>query len=168
VSGARASEVPPLEVRRVRAGEWASLRQVRLRALAESPEAFATTFEEARTRPEGWWRRWAARSAERAEQAMFLAWEGDPAGIGGAFAEQGGFRVISLWVEPGVRGRGIGRALLDAAVAFAGEAEVRLSVADGNDSARRLYERYGFVDTGLAGPLRPGSTLLVRELRLER
>jgi ribosomal protein S18 acetylase RimI-like enzyme len=99
---------------------------------------------------------------------MFLAWEGVPVGIGGAFGEDGGVRVISMWVDRGARGRGIGWALLDATVAFAGEAEVLLSVTDGNEVARRLYERYGFVETGLTEPLRSGSSLLVRELRLER
>ena len=157
-----------MDVRRVRADEWNVLREVRLRALAESPEAFATTFEEARARPEQWWRIWAERSAESSGQAMFLAWDGAPAGIVGAVAEQGRFRLISMWVDPPARGRGVGRVLLEAAVAFAGEAQIVLSVTDGNEAVGRLYELCGFIETGFAEPLRSGSKLLVRELRLER
>jgi ribosomal protein S18 acetylase RimI-like enzyme len=41
-----------------------------------------------------------------------------------------------------------------------------LSVTDGNDGARRLYERYGFADTGVAEPLRSNSALTIRELEL--
>lgn len=55
-----------------------------------------------------------------------------------------------LVVEPAYRGRGIGRKLLDAALAALatlGAPRVVLSTAAGNDSARRLYERAGFRPT---------------------
>jgi ribosomal protein S18 acetylase RimI-like enzyme len=78
--------------------------------------------------------------------------------------------VISMWVDPRTRGRGAGRALLDAVVAWARDRDrgrpIRLSVTDGNDAARRLYERYGFADTGVTEPLRSNSTLTIRELEL--
>ena len=73
-----------------------------------------------------------------------------------------------MWTSPPHRGAGIGRALLDAAVAFAGGADVVLSVTDGNDAARRLYERYGFVATGYTEPLRSNAALQIRELRLAK
>lgn len=51
-----------------------------------------------------------------------------------------------LWTVPEVRGRGVGSALLDAAVAAAIEdgAEVRLSVWDWRVGAMRLYASRGF------------------------
>ncbi len=61
--------------------------------------------------------------------------------------------------------------LLEAAVAFArehGAGAIELEVTDGNEAARRLYERYGFVETGRSEPLRDSSPLAVRALRLER
>jgi ribosomal protein S18 acetylase RimI-like enzyme len=160
-----------MEVSRVRTDEWEALRDVRLRALEESPSAFGTTFAEARVRPDAWWVEWARRSAETDEQAMFLAWlEGRPAGIAGTFArEDGAWQVISMWVDPQARGAGIGRQLLDAVVAFArdhGAHELVLSVTDGNDTARALYERYGFADTGDSEPLRSNTALTVRDLSL--
>jgi ribosomal protein S18 acetylase RimI-like enzyme len=85
--------------------------------------------------------------------------------------DDGAWLVISMWVEPSARGRGIGRALLDAVVEWAKERDpsraIRLSVTDGNDAARRLYERYGFVDTGVTEPLRSNSALTIRELELQ-
>ena len=48
-----------------------------------------------------------------------------------------------------------------------GASEVVLGVVDGNDAARALYERYGFVDTGVANPLREGEALIVREMKLQ-
>ena len=52
-----------------------------------------------------------------------------------------------LWAQPDVRGRGVGSALLDAAVADAvdlGASQVRLSVWEWRDGPVRLYESRGF------------------------
>jgi ribosomal protein S18 acetylase RimI-like enzyme len=52
----------------------------------------------------------------------------------------------TLSVAGGERGRGVGRALMDAAYAVIdelGATEVMLYVLDGNDDAIRFYERYG-------------------------
>src|SRR2546423_15361519 len=108
-----------IDVRRVQTHEWEALRDTRLQALADSPGAFGTTDAEALARPERWWREWTRRSGEGDDQAMFLAWQdGAPVGIAGAFRTGGRIDVISMWTRPEQRGRGIGRALLDAAVAF--------------------------------------------------
>lgn len=40
------------DVRRVRPEEWQALRDVRLRALTDAPEAFAARLEESRRHPE--------------------------------------------------------------------------------------------------------------------
>ena len=65
--------VEAVEVRRVRSEEWEALRDVRVRALADAPDAFGTTHAEALARPDAWWIEWARRSAESDEQAMALA-----------------------------------------------------------------------------------------------
>jgi ribosomal protein S18 acetylase RimI-like enzyme len=52
------------------------------------------------------------------------------------------------------RGKGVGNRLLDAVVEYAssnGYAAVKLSVIDTNPGARRLYERYGFIETKVVG-----------------
>src|SRR5689334_16669244 len=119
--------------------EWEALRDIRLRALADAPDAFGTTHAEAVARPDVSWRDWAEKSAESDSQAMVIAWEGrDARGLAGVFAtEDGAWQVISMWVEPAARGNGMGRALLDAVVAWAREHDaaraIKLSVTDGND-----------------------------------
>ena len=52
--------------------------------------------------------------------------------------------IIDLFVAPGKRGRGIGGALVDAALAAVGDREVGLRVESENAAARRIYERHGF------------------------
>ena len=145
------------------------MRDIRLRALADAPMAFETSFEEARLRPGEWWVDWAARSAGGNRLAMFLAWNGDDAvGIAGTFVEDDGSRwLISMWTDPAARGRGVGRALVESVVAFARDAgsdELLLEVTDGNDAAYALYRACGFVETGPGEPHSDGG--LTRNMRL--
>ena len=66
-------------------------------------------------------------------------------GIIKGFIRINGLEVEKLFVEPAFRGRGIGGALLDAAVEATGAD--RLLVLEKNDSAIRFYERHGFRQT---------------------
>ncbi|MEO3786466.1 GNAT family N-acetyltransferase [Actinocorallia sp. B10E7] len=61
-------------------------------------------------------------------------------------------QIQGLGVDPGARGLGIGRLLLEAAVAEAGRQGARkltLRVLAGNTPARRLYEQLGFAVEGV-------------------
>ena len=56
-----------------------------------------------------------------------------------------------VYVETGLQGRGIGRALMDAALShprLAGAERIYLAVWDENEPARRLYESLGFRAVG--------------------
>lgn len=74
----------------------------------------------------------------------------------------GSLYVDFLGVERGARGRGLGRALVAAALADAADAgvtEASLTVRVGNAAARRLYASLGFVEERVAAPYRRGFTL---------
>jgi ribosomal protein S18 acetylase RimI-like enzyme len=63
--------------------------------------------------------------------------------------------IHDLAVVPEYRGRGVGRALLEAAEARAAErgcCKLTLEVQDANPRARQLYERYGFGDFVIGTP----------------
>jgi ribosomal protein S18 acetylase RimI-like enzyme len=141
-------------IRRASEADWRQLRRVRIQALADSPTAFGTTLEEAEAFPEQRWRD-RARGSDTARQ--FLAWSGEqPVGLAGLIIEPGYAEVVSVWVRPDQRGRGVARKLMDAAIGFAvsaGAADVRLWVTDGDSPARALYERLGFRATGERQPL---------------
>ncbi|WP_342746218.1 GNAT family N-acetyltransferase [Streptomyces pini] len=82
--------------------------------------------------------------------------EGRPAGQASGVAEPGGStaELISMWVGPGARGRGVGDALVRAVEEWArkaGAGELRLSVMPGNAHAAALYRRHGFEDMGPVG-----------------
>jgi ribosomal protein S18 acetylase RimI-like enzyme len=86
----------------------------------------------------------------------FLAFAGqDPVGVAVCFLGLSTFHarpllnVHDLAVVPAWRGRGVGRALLEAVEAEAvrrGCCRLTLEVQDDNEPARRLYERFGFTD----------------------
>ncbi|MGE5596712.1 MAG: GNAT family N-acetyltransferase [Hyphomicrobiales bacterium] len=140
-----------IEVRRLRRADGLLLRDVRLRALADSPEAFLTTHAEAAARSEQSWHEWAERAAA-GEQMVTLVAMRDQACVGMA----GGFvhddepdvpELIQVWVAPEGRGTGAGAGLVAAVVGWANErgAEaVQLWVAEGNAHAIGLYRRMGF------------------------
>jgi ribosomal protein S18 acetylase RimI-like enzyme len=64
--------------------------------------------------------------------------------------------LVSMWVAPGSRRRGVGQSLIDEVVGWAlatAADALALGVADGNDAAIAAYERAGFVLTGEHHPL---------------
>jgi len=137
-------------------GDWERVRAVRLRALADAPDAFGTRLREDEARaPESWQERLSASSA-----ATFLATlDGEDVGlaVGADYdGREGTAGLFSMWVAPEARGSGVGSLLVDAVVSWAREAayaRVVLDVADDNAAAIRLYERKGFERTGATGSL---------------
>ena len=143
-----------IEVRRALPADWKVLRDIRLRALAESPWAFASTLAREEAFGEQDWRR-------RLEHGhCFLAWaDGRPVGCVAGFADEElpqEQHLVAMWVEPAHRGTSAATELVEAVCRQAradGAVAVRLWVVDGNARARRFYERLGFTTTGLRQPV---------------
>jgi ribosomal protein S18 acetylase RimI-like enzyme len=146
-------ETTEVQVRLAQPDEWAVVRDVRLAALAEAPDAFASTVSRETGQSEGEWR------AKIAARPWFLAWHEDqPAGLVAMFPEAPeqttgppDWHLVSMWVRPEARGAGVADQLVTAVLAHAkaaGAAQVTLWVAIGNDRARGFYQRMGFVPTG--------------------
>ena len=53
-----------VEIRRIGAGEWRELRDLRLRALKDAPDAFTATYEEESNDTDAHWSEWATELAE--------------------------------------------------------------------------------------------------------
>ena len=146
-------------VRAVRAGEAERLREVRLRALSESPDAFAASAEEEAAMPAQEWARRAADAADGRDTVIFLALAGDHVvGMAGGRrfdAERGVAQLWGMWVDPVCRGLGVGVALVVAVRAWAsadGARFLRLGVLAGPREPTGFYERLGFVRTGEQRP----------------
>ena len=135
-------------IRRLRPGEGALWREIRLEALATAPAAFSSRHAD-----------WAARplaefEARIAESAVFVA-EAAGAVLGSACladdddpAQAGRGWLVSVYVTPRARRQGLGAALVAAAVDAArasGKTEICLDVGQANTAARATYAQAGFV-----------------------
>jgi ribosomal protein S18 acetylase RimI-like enzyme len=149
-------------IRTLRPDDWPVYRDLRLRALADSPAAFGSNHaEESQRADEAWAARLAAPALGNYQQGWPLAAvvDGVPAGLAWVKLDGAGATTASIyqvWVAPEARGRGVGAALLDAAIDWARTRRataVRLDVTVDIGAAERLYRRMGFVDVGAPVPM---------------
>lgn len=161
-------------VRRVRTDEWEALREIRLAALTDSPDAFGSTLAEERDADEARWRGWITGEGWAGAVATFIT-----DGPGPLLGMATGYRpddrpttgwLFAMWVRPERRGEGIGRQLVAAVEEWAAALDIDqllLHVTDGNDGAVRFYASCGFVGTSdVPEPLREGSDRMTQTMRL--
>jgi ribosomal protein S18 acetylase RimI-like enzyme len=147
--------------------EGPRLRAIRLRALEDAPDAFGTTLADDAIKPIASW------SRAITDLPTFVAVdEGRDVGmVRAAFDARRGDTgwLISMWVAPEARRRGIGEALVGVVIAWAeanGIHRLLLDVADDNAAAIALYARAGFQPNGEVGSL-PAPREHIREHQRE-
>ena len=139
------NRVVDVVTRRLGPDDWEAWRSVRLRALADSPAAFDSRLADWIDASDD---RWRSRMVDVPLNVLALI-DDDPVGQVGATVGDAAdsIELISMWVSPTARGRGVGDALIDAVTEWGvgrGAGVVGLCVMKANDAARRLYERHGF------------------------
>jgi ribosomal protein S18 acetylase RimI-like enzyme len=162
-----------VEVRRLVPADWAALREARLTALADAPDAFGSTIDRELGFGEATWR------GRLDSTAHVGAWrprpQGGLIGLVAGFPEAGSPRawhLVSMWVSPDGRGQGIADRLVAAICQLAradGAGQIALWVTEVNVRALAFYRRAGFRETGqrqLVRPDEPGhwEQRMVREL----
>jgi ribosomal protein S18 acetylase RimI-like enzyme len=140
-----------VELRRLTPEDAALYREIRLEALADSPDAFASTLESERDRP------LESFAARLADADVVGAFDGPRlAGVAGFYVQAGPKHahkgmLWGMYVRPAYRGAGIGRVLVEAVIAHARQHVelLQLFVVSDNAAARRLYTSLGFVEYGV-------------------
>lgn len=168
-------DMSDVRVTRLRPDDWETLRDVRLAALADAPDAFGSTLAREQAFDEAEWQRRIATSPS------FLAWrDGEPVGLVGVLnraeiSGQGsaqGWELVAMWVKSDARG-GEAAHLLAAAVIetvrAAQASRLNLWVAEDNARARAFYLRAGFEPTGARQVFRrhDGSEFLEDEMAFD-
>jgi ribosomal protein S18 acetylase RimI-like enzyme len=133
-------------------------KEVRLRALRDTPSAFGSTYaRESQLTDAEWIERAIRWNGERG--IGFLAMDDEIAcGIAGSFLDPDDAtraHLISMWTAPTHRRHGVGRLLVDEVAAWVrlrGARTLLLMVTSVNEPAMRFYERLGFIRTGRTGP----------------
>jgi GNAT superfamily N-acetyltransferase len=147
--------MPAVEVRPATLADWPTVRSIRLRALADAPDAFASTLEREAAFDDAEWQRRVAPG----NWVLALA-EDDVVGVAAGIQERGrpddDRHLVAMWVAPEFRGRHVADRLVAAVADWArsnGAVTLSLWVAAGNDRARRCYLRLGFEASGERQPL---------------
>lgn len=144
------SVIRPLDER-----DAALFRTVRLRALREEPDAYGSSYDEQKDRPLA---AFEERLRPTDERVTLGAFEGETLVGTITFTRDTGAKdrhkgvITTMYVAPEARGRGVGRALLLAAIARArampGVEQIHLGVVTTNTAARALYASVGFSTYG--------------------
>ncbi|MFI7588076.1 GNAT family N-acetyltransferase [Spongisporangium articulatum] len=132
-----------------RVDEWPTLKDVRLRALADSPESFLESLAQGSARDEAGWR------------ATFFDGSWHVAEVEGRWVGLARTRTYddapdeyyleAFWIDPAHRDKGIGRRLIAHVARLAaadGRKRLRLAVLHSNDERRPIFEQLGFVADG--------------------
>jgi GNAT superfamily N-acetyltransferase len=136
-------------VRRVERADWAALREIRLEALSDSPEAFGSTLADTQRFTARQWR------AKIATLVYFLV-ERDGRVVGmvsGGYNDNrpGTHWLYGMYVTRSARGTEASTRLVRAVLEWArdeGASEVYLHVAAAAPRARTFYRKVGFRETG--------------------
>jgi ribosomal protein S18 acetylase RimI-like enzyme len=152
--------VASVDLRVLEPNDWDLWRELRLRALADAPEAFGSTLAEwsGENDTEDRWR----HRLSAVPLNLVASMSDHPVGMASATSpNDGSIEVISMWVAPEARRSGVGAVLVDAIAASAaqrGESQLVLDVRESNAGAVKFYERLGFVDVGVSPNSNPGTT----------
>ena len=142
-------EATAVRIRRISPDDGLVLRDLRLRSIADAPNAFGQPLEEARGRPEKEWSR-SARQSSHGDNRTWLLAETDDGPVGlvqGRKRRPSTLLLFSMWVDPSVRRLGVGRTLIESLEGWGrgwDAAETILWVYGANDAAIRFYRDLGF------------------------
>jgi ribosomal protein S18 acetylase RimI-like enzyme len=146
-----------MHIQTLTATDVSRYRALMLHAYEVAADGFTSTAAERGAEPESWWVRRIADPASLS--TVWGAFDGDElvGAVNVEFASKSRLRhkahIVGMFVLAHARGAGVGKQLLDAALAAArarlGVKVVTLTVTEGNVPAIRLYESCGFRPFGV-------------------
>jgi GNAT superfamily N-acetyltransferase len=157
-----------LTIRRSDRGDWRALKTIRLEALADTPDAYGSTWKENSTWSDAQWKNAAAN------RLYYLAYRDDVVvGMvsGGLNDMHPGTRwLYGMYVTPSERGSGTADRLVATVCAWArseGVNEVYLHVTSSVARARAFYTRVGFRANGETFPMERDHGLTLETMVLD-
>ena len=135
-----------IEIKILGVDELNDFREIRLSALAKAPEMFGSTYDAEIVKPLSFFQSCLSSST------IFGVYHKDKIiGLATLTLEQGiklSHKAVlsSVFIEPEFQRQGLASALFRTVIAYAKAhvEQILLTVADGNQSAIRLYEKFGF------------------------
>jgi ribosomal protein S18 acetylase RimI-like enzyme len=143
--------VNEIEIVRLNPAAWPDYKALRLEALYTEPQAFGSTYADNLKHPDSFWQKRLESAVIGHDNWLLFARVQDRlVGMVGAFVQDGEHvvHIISMYVTPNFRGRGIARALMSAILSEISQNETlktaQLTVNADQQAAIRVYERAGF------------------------
>ena len=159
-----------LTIRTLQPTAWETVKDLRIRAVTDSPDAFDPLDPELAASDDYWRRLTEAVASPGSDVLVVEASDNGPMGMAYVrIDEQRAGHIGAMWVDPHLRGSGVGRRLLAEAIAWhAAQAVqlIRLFVTEGNNVASSLYASAGFTFTGHSRLLREDDDLRILEMEL--
>ena len=141
-----------VDVRALEGGDWQAYRDIRLAALRDAPDAFASSCEQEEAFDESLWRTRLARSAR-----LLATQDGAAVGIVSVGqAEPDVAELFGMWVVASSRGAGVAWRLTQAASEHArgeGRRAIHAWVSTDNGRAVAFFSSYGFRPTDIRRPM---------------
>lgn len=133
------------EIRRIKTGEWEALRDLRLRALEQEPQAFCATHAQEELLTPPIWEERCRMGAESERTATMVVAEGARLmGMTVVKREEERAEIYAVYLDEAARGRGLASGMLELALDFVPELPAWLEVNAALRAAERLYEKCGF------------------------
>ena len=136
--------------------QWQLYKAVRCAALANAPYAYSSTLENAMERSDDDWVRLTYQYASDPNSIEYFAFENeDPCGMAACVIDGNEAEMYAVWVDPAYRRKGVGRELIEFAIAWSqlhGAAKLNVGVFDDNPGALAFYRSAGFEDSGRIKP----------------
>lgn len=136
----------------------ASYRALMLEAYERHPESFTSSVQERAALPLSWWEARLSQGSHAKDVVLGVQQDGEIIGVVGlSFSARERARhkalMFGMYVPGPHQGKGLGRLLVDAALAVARQRQhvrvLQLTVTETNLSALKLYERCGFEPFGI-------------------
>jgi ribosomal protein S18 acetylase RimI-like enzyme len=133
-------------------------KDIRLRALQDSPTAFSSTYARESKLSDGEWNARAAQWSGRQAVGYLAIDRGNACGIAAGMIDKDDAahaHLLSMWVAPTHRRAGVGGSLVEAVLGWARTMNVRtmhLLVTSNNAGAIEFYRRLGFALTNWTEP----------------
>lgn len=141
----------PIQIVGLSARKWQEYRQLRLEALKESPEAFSSRYDEQVNLPDEYWKSRLEEAAKGASSWLLFARSGESlVGMVGAMRDPANglkAQIISMYVTPEARGRGVAGLLMHAilmVIKESGICQACLTVNLDQAPAVHVYKKFGF------------------------
>ena len=165
IGGALSEKLSDMEIVSLQEGEGPLCKELRLRALRDSPGVFPESVSEVAGRADDDWRRLCESMTPPSVQRMFIAKTGDRY-LGSVYAlidrkDPSAGRIGGMWVDSAFRKQGIGEALFEAVRAWAEEvgfSKIKLWVDDDEGGRSPFMVDWAFDPPGCEMILGPGST----------